>query len=116
MSNPKSETYVPRQISAGDFPVVMEAGVIASGQTLHAGAVLGQVTASKEYVLCKAAAEDGSQNPCAVLDQDVDTAGGAKSAPIRLTGQVLGNQLTLGEGLTLAEAKAALRPLSIFIR
>lgn len=116
MSNPKSETYVPRQISAGDFPVVMDTGVIASGQTLHAGAVLGQVTASKEYVLCKAAAEDGSQHPSAVLDQDVDTAGGAKSAPIRLTGQVLGNQLTLGEGLTLAAAKAALRPLSIFIR
>lgn len=116
MTNPKSETYVPRQISAGDFPVVMETGVIAVGQTLHAGAVLGQVTASKEYVLCKSAAEDGSQHPCAVLDQDVDTTGGAKSAPIRLTGQVLGSQLTLGEGLTLAAAKAALRPLSIFIR
>lgn len=116
MSNPKSETYVPRQITAGDFPVVMDTGVIAAGQTLQAGAVLGQVTVSTEYVLCKAAAEDGSEDPVAILDQDVDTTGGAKSAPVRLTGQVLGSQLTLGEGLTLAAAKAALRPLSIFIR
>ena len=60
MSNPKRETYVPRQISAGDFPIVMDTGVIAAGQTLHAGAVLGQVSPSMEYVLCKAAAEDGS--------------------------------------------------------
>lgn len=116
MSNPKRETYVPRQISAGDFPIVMDTGVIAAGQTLHAGAVLGQVTPSMEYVLCKAAAEDGSKSPVAILDQDVDTTGGAKSAPVRLTGQVLGSQLTLGEGLTLAAAKAALRPLSLFIR
>ena len=116
MTNPKRDTYTPRQITAGDFPIVVEAGVIAAGQKLLAGAVLGQVTASKEYVLCKVAAEDGSKTPVAILDQDVDTTDGAKGAPIRLTGQVLGKQLTLGEGLTLADAKAALRPLCIFIR
>lgn len=116
MANPERSSYLPRQLSAGDFPIVMDSGVIAVGQKLLRGAVLGQVTASKEYQLCKAAAEDGSQAPTAILDQDVDTTDGAKSAPIRLTGQVLGNQLSLGEGLTLAAAKAALRPLSIFIR
>lgn len=116
MTNPKRDTYTPRQITAGDFPIVVDTGVIAAGQKLLAGAVLGQVTASKEYVLCKAAAEDGSKAPVAILDQDVDTTEGAKSAPIRLTGQVLGKQLTLSEGLSLAEAKAALRHLCIFIR
>ncbi|MOA65169.1 hypothetical protein D3C78_1914600 [compost metagenome] len=54
--------------------------------------------------------------PTAILDQDIDTVSGAKNAPIRLTGQVLGSQLTLGEGMTLAAAKAALRPLCLFIR
>ncbi|MDD2056317.1 head decoration protein [Pseudomonas sp. GD03860] len=116
MSNPERTTYQPRQLSAGDFPIAMDTGVIAAGQDLTRGAVLGQVTATQEYLLCKAAAEDGSQVPKAILDQDVDTASGAKSAPIRLTGQVLGSQLTLGEGLTLAAAKAALRPLCLFIR
>lgn len=116
MSNPERKTYQPRQLSAGDFPIAMETAVITAGQTLSCGAVLGQVTATKEYLLCKAAAEDGSQVPSAILDQDVDTMSGAKSATIRLTGQVLGSQLTLGEGLTLAAAKAALRPLCLFIR
>lgn len=116
MSNPERKTYLPSQLSAGDFPIVMDTGVIAAGQKLARGAVLGQVTTTSEYLLCKAAAEDGSQTPAVILDQDVDTTDGAKSAPIRLTGQVLGSQLTFGEGLTLATAKAALRPLCLFIR
>ncbi|WP_145181827.1 head decoration protein [Pseudomonas sp. URMO17WK12:I11] len=116
MANPTTHTFTPSQIEAGDFPIVMESGVIAAGQQLLRGAVLGQVTASGEYLLCKAAAEDGSQTPKVILDQDVDTTDGAKSAPLRLTGQVLGSQLTLGDGLTLAVAKAALRPLCLFIR
>ncbi|WP_252090434.1 head decoration protein [Pseudomonas sp. MWU13-3659] len=116
MTNPVRSSYLPSQLSAGDFPIVMDAAVIAAGQKLRRGAVLGQITASKEYQLSKAAADDGSQVPSVILDQDVDTTEGAKSAPVRLTGQVLGSQLTFGEGVTLAAAKAALRPLSIFIR
>ncbi|WP_434673801.1 head decoration protein [Pseudomonas sp. R1-15] len=116
MSNPERKTYQPSHLSAGDFPIAMDTGLIAAGQTLLRGSVLGQVTSSKEFVLCKTAAEDGSQVPSAILDDDVDTTGGAKSAPVRLTGQVLGTQLHLGEGLTLAAAKAALRPFCIFIR
>ncbi|MGX1176276.1 head decoration protein [Pseudomonas sp. R151218B TE3479] len=116
MSNPERKTYRPSYLSAGDFPIAMDTGVIAAGQALLRGSVLGQITSSKEFVLCKAAAEDGSQAPAAILDEDVDTTDGAKSAPIRLTGQVLSTQLHLGEGLTLAAAKAALRPLCIFIR
>jgi len=116
MPNPQRHIYQPIQLSAGDFPVVMDTGVIAAGQKLLRGAILGQVTETGEYLLCKAAAEDGSQEPSVILDQDVDTTEGVQVAPIRLTGQVLGAQLHLGEGLTLAAAKVALRPLSIFIR
>lgn len=116
MENPRTHTFTPSQIEAGDFPIVMDSGVIAAGQQLLRGAVLGQVTASGEYLLCKADAEDGSQVPKVILDRDVDTTDGAHSAPIRLTGQVLGSQLTLGAGLTLATAKAALRPLCLFVR
>ena len=116
MPNPQTHTFTPSQLEAGDFPIVMDSGVIAAGQQLRRGAVLGQVTASGEYLLCKAAAEDGSQAPKAILDRDVDTSDGAQSAPLRLTGQVLGSQLSLGEGLTLAAAKAALRSLCIFVR
>ncbi|MGE1094729.1 head decoration protein [Pseudomonas zeae] len=116
MSNPERQTYVPDQLSAGAFPVMVDTAVIASGQKLSRGAVLGQVTASGEYVLCRAAATDGSEAPAAVLDQSTDTTSGAQVAPIRLTGEVLASQLTLGEGFTLAQAKAALRPLCLFVR
>lgn len=115
MSNPQRQTYKPDQLSAGDFPVVIDAGVIAAGHNLERGAVLGQITASGEYVLCTAAATDGSEEPKAVLDQAVDTTQGALPAAIRLTGQVLGSQLTLGAGLTLAKAKADLRHFCLFI-
>jgi hypothetical protein len=60
MSNPERKTYQPSHLSAGDFPIAMDTGLIAAGQTLLRGSVLGQVTSSKEFVLCKTAAEDGS--------------------------------------------------------
>jgi hypothetical protein len=115
MTNPVRQTLRYADLDAGDFPVVLEAAVISSGHVLKRGSVLGQITASKEYVLSVADAEDGSQHPSAILDQDVDTTEGALSAPIRLTGQVLGSGLTLGEGHNLADAKATLRVFSIFI-
>jgi hypothetical protein len=115
MSNPERQTYVPDQLSAGSFPVVIDVGVIASGHNLKRGAVLGQITASGEYLLSVAAATDGSEAPKVVLEEDVDTTAGAKAAPIRLTGQVAGSQLTLGAGLTLAKAKADLRQFCLFI-
>ncbi len=116
MSNPERQTYVPEQLSAGAFPVMIDTAVIAAGQNLKRGAVLGQVQASGEYVLCATTATDGSEVPTAILDQATDASLGAQVAPIRLTGEVLANQLTLGEGLTPAQAKTALRTLCLFVR
>ncbi|AQZ96635.1 head decoration protein [Halopseudomonas phragmitis] len=116
MANPIRSTYVPVQLAAGHFPVVMESVVIAQGMVLAAGAVLGKVTASDEYVLSLAAAEDGSETPDVILAEAVDTTEGAAPAPVMLTGEVLAAQLTLGAGHTIASVKAALRPLSLFIR
>ena len=44
------------------------------------------------------------------------TPGGAAPAPLMLTGEVHGAELTLGTGHTVATVKAALRPLSLFVR
>lgn len=116
MSNPERQTYTPDHLSAGAFPVVIDTAVISAGQKLKRGAVLGQVKASGEYVLCKSAATDGSEAPKAILDQATDASQGALVAPVRLTGEVLASQLTLGEGLSMVQAKAALRALCLFIR
>lgn len=116
MTNPTRTTYVPQQLSAGDFPIVKDAGVLAAGQKLAAGAVLGRVTATGAYALSLSAAEDGSQTPVAILDEAVDATDAAQPCVVRLTGEVLGSALTLGTGHTLAGVKSALRPLSIFVR
>lgn len=116
MPNPTRVTYAPDRLIAGDFPQVKEAGVIAAGQQLARGAVLGKVTVGGQYKLSLAAADDGSQVPVVVLDADIDTTGGAAPGPLMLTGEVLGSELTLGAGHTVASVKAALRPLSLFVR
>lgn len=116
MPNPVRTTYTPAQLGAGDFPIIKAAGVIAAGQVLAAGSVLGAVTAGGEYKLSASAAADGSQAPSVVLDEAIDTTLGAAPGVLRLTGEVLGTALTLGAGHTLASVKAALRPLSLFVR
>lgn len=52
---------------AGDFPRRFATITIAAGEVLAAGSVLGEVTASEEFKLSAAAAEDGSQTPSVVL-------------------------------------------------
>lgn len=68
------------------------------------------------YKLAASAATDGSQNPVAVLADDVDASGGDLLGPIYLMGEFNANALTFGTGITSAAAKAALQPLSIFIK
>ena len=116
MTNPTRVTFTPDQLIAGDFPQVKESGVIAAGQQLVRGAVLGKVTADGQYKLSESAANDGSEVPVVVLDADIDTTGGAAPAPLMLTGEVFGTELTLGTDHTVASVKAALRPLSLFVR
>ncbi|MBB2841457.1 UNVERIFIED_ORG: hypothetical protein GGE64_005240 [Rhizobium etli] len=59
-----------------------EVGVIASGSgKLDAGAVLGQVTATKKYKPLAPAASDGTQNAAAILFEACD----ATSADVRRT-------------------------------
>lgn len=116
MPNPERTTYQPDQLLAGDFPIIRESGVIAAGQKLSRGAVLGQLTAGGQYKLSASAATDGSQTPVAVLDEDIDTTEGALPGVLMLTGEVRGDALHLGTGHTIASAAEALRPLSLFVR
>lgn len=109
-------TYTPSSLIAGDFPQVKDSGVIAAGQVLKRGAVLGQITTGGQYKLSASAASDGSEAPKVILDEDIDTTGGARPGPLMLTGEVHGAALQLGTGHTIASVKAALRSLSLFVR
>lgn len=101
---------------AGDFPRRFMTITIASGQALAAGAVLGEVSASSEYRLAASAADDGSETPSVVLWDDVDTSEGAVEAEALIAGDVRASKLSLGEGITVAAAREALRTVSVFVR
>lgn len=90
---------------------------LASGAVYLKGSVLGQVTASGKLKLAAAAAGDGSQNPMAVLNTDVDATAGDVTFDVMVTGAVLNpDALVLGAGTTKAAAVAALRTLGFQFR
>ena len=114
-TNPIVQTYIPEQLSAGDFPVVTDAVTIGLNQTLKVGSVLG-IDAAGDYVLSLSGAEDASKTPAAICAEAITTTDAKAVGIVRLTGEVLGSQLDIGTGYTLESVKAALRPLSIFVR
>jgi hypothetical protein len=115
-----SEVYVPDRLIAGDFPLVTDTVTIAAGQNLSRGALLGMVTSTGDFILSLSAASDGSQNPVAVLADNVNTSStgtnAATPAPVYYTGEFNINAMTLGTGFAYPAIKTTLRPLSIFIK
>lgn len=103
-----TETYTPPNLIAGDYPLVTEPEVIASGQDLAKGALLGRVTASGKLVLSASGASDGSETPIAVLTSALDTSGGDIEAPVYKTGIFHYSGLQVGSGWTKASLRAKL--------
>lgn len=103
-----TETYTPPNLIAGDYPLVTEPEVIASGQDLQKGALLGRVTASGKLVLSATAAGDGSEKPIAVLTSALDTSGGDVEAPVYKTGIFHYSGLQVGAGWTKTSLRTAL--------
>lgn len=110
------DEYLPDQLIAGSFPIETDTVTIASGGAFKRGTVLGMITASGKYTEALAASNDGSQTPKVILADDVDATSADQNGGVYLTGEFNGNKLILGTGITLASAKAALRPNSIFVR
>lgn len=110
-----AEVYLPDQLVAGNQKIVTDTVTLASG-TLPRGSVLGKVTASGNYVLSVATANDGSQNPVAVLADAADASGGAVQCGVYLTGELNGNALNFDATWSVATLKPALRPLGIFVK
>ncbi len=118
-----AETYTPKNLFAGSvMPFVTDSVVIAAGQTLQAGAVLGMVSDTGKYVLMDSTATDGSQNPVAILAQDVDASAGDTIATVYLTGEfnsdalVFGGTDTVDTPLGVGTIKDALRMVGIFCK
>lgn len=112
----QSSTFVPDQLIANNLQLVTDTVTVSGTAPLVRGTVLGQVTASGEYVLSVKTASDGSETPCAILVDYVDPTSGAVSAGIYQMGMFNQNRITFDASWTVPELKDALRPLSIFLR
>lgn len=108
--------FNPDQLISGQLQVVTDTGIIAKAGILKRGTILGMVTASGEYVISKKDATDGSEIPCAILVDDVDTTTDAVSGGLYLMGEFNQNRIIFDDTWTTAGLKAAMRPLSIFLR
>lgn len=92
--------------------------ITAGGTAFVAGDTIAIPVAagSGAYKLATAAATDGSQNPVAILIDDADASGGDVIGGIYQTGEFNGNAVTLGAGITLAAATAALEAQNIYLK
>ena len=86
---------------------------LLGGAVYPIGSVLGVVTVGGRAVLSAAAANDGSQTPQYVLHYTVDATAGDVEAIAIETGDLIGSQLVLGAGHTLASIRPGLRDKGI---
>ncbi len=92
--------------------IVTDSGLVAAGN-YKAGAVLG--LAGGKLKLCDKNATDGSENPYAVLLEDVNS-DTDRVAPILLLGEVDRGALSFGQNWSLDEIVVALRNIGIFAK
>ncbi len=112
----RQAVFVPDQLVAGQLQPVTDTVTIAKSGQLQRGAVLGQITASREYVLSKKDATDGSQIPSAILVDNVDATEHSVSGGVYLMGEFNQNRIIHDESWTPPELTAELRKFAIFLR
>lgn len=115
-SGPVGTSTLDNLLAGYSVPAITESIVIPSGSgVLTRGTLLGKVTASGKYIKSLSAATDGSQNPVAVMAEDID----ATSADVTTVGYLSGEfntaAMTFGTGHTAASVKGALRDLNIYL-
>lgn len=112
----RQAVFNPDQLISGPLQVVTDTGIIAKAGILKRGTILGKVKASGEYVLSKKDSTDGSEIPCAILVDDVNTTEDSVSGGVYLMGEFNQNRIIVDDTWTAAELKDALRPFSVFLR
>lgn len=111
-----NQEFAPDKLIAGSFPVVTESVTLESGQNLLRGALLGKVTATGKYKLSVASANDGSQNPVAILAKDTDATAGDTVTVVYLSGEFNEDAVIYGTGHTANSVRDALRNLNIYLK
>ena len=88
-------TLVPNQTSGekefdnfvlGNFPIKTFNATILTNQVLVRGTLLGKISSGGKLKALSSLSGDGSQNPYAILIEDIDTTGGDKAAKVYVSG------------------------------
>jgi hypothetical protein len=118
-----NQTFTPRILIAGDYPIKTIPVTLLAGSVYKRGAVLGSITASgasdKERIFSIVNSgvnpADGTQYPKCVLSDDVDATGGNAPGIAYETGEFNEDLLSFGGNDTADTHRDALRALSIFM-
>lgn len=112
---------IPIVATTGQTATIAERvkGVVTQGSVTFAvgdGFDITVAAGADSYTIATAAATNGSQTPIAILVDDIDVTGGDARCGIYQMGEFNGNAVTLGAGITLAAAKAALALQNIYLK
>lgn len=85
-----------------------------AGGYYEVGTVLGFIDETKVLTALKKNAVDGSQKPYAILAQNIEATGGAKSAAVYYSGLFDSTRLSFSEGESLSDHFNALKEIGVW--
>lgn len=116
MPNIEKETFQYDNLLAGGDLTVLEIGTLDETVEVKRGTILGRVSATNTYKVCKNDAEDGSQTPCGILAEDLKVSDENKDKYIYLAGNFNYSAVIADSSLNKNKAKIELHKNSIFLR
>jgi len=102
------ESYSPRMVHAGDYPVVTDSGTVADGETI---VELMPIVLGTDGKIKGVTAETVAQ----VYGLAAQNAEAGEELVYYLTGEFFGDSLEIPAGTTAADYKAPFRKLGIFL-
>lgn len=102
---------------AGPADILVERkGILASGQSVVRGQVLGLITASGKYAANDSASADGSEDPVAISIYDVDASAADAEILVYIGGIFNETEMTFGGTDDADTVRDALRDIGIQLR
>lgn len=100
-------SYTPENLLAGESDVITKPDTIAQAGAIAQFTVMGRISASGKLVKSVQTANDGSQNPVAILVEDVNSTAGDITAPVYVAGEFLIDALVWDASWTTDALKLA---------
>lgn len=104
----KLESYSPKMVHAGGFPVVTDSGTVASGETIHE---LMPITLGADGKI-KAVTADTIADVYGLAAENAEE---GEEVVYYLTGEFFGSAIEVPVGKTAADFKAPFRKIGIFL-